>query len=58
MKFVCVYVDYDFGSLEGIKFLIFNEINVVVLDMVKICEYGIWYEVDFMEGYKMGFFCD
>ena len=53
-----VYVDHDFGSLEGIKPSLMKEVTATAPARVRIREHDVRYEVDFAEGHKTGFFCD
>ena len=57
-KQVHVYVDHDFGSLEGIKPSLMKETTASAPARVCIREHNVRYEVDFEEGHKTGFFCD
>jgi 23S rRNA (cytosine1962-C5)-methyltransferase len=57
-KHTHVFVDHDFGSLEGIKPSLMKEVTATAPARVRIRENDVRYEVDFEEGHKTGFFCD
>lgn len=57
-KHTHLYVDHDFGSLEGIKPSLLKETTATAPARVRIREHNVRYEVDFLEGHKTGFFCD